>query len=40
MEWLAANWLTLLLILCCAGMMFFMHGGHNKSDGKNDKHRD
>jgi len=36
MEWLAANWLILILVLCCGVMMAFMHGGHNKDD--NHKH--
>lgn len=35
MTWLLNNWILLLLVLCM-GMMFFMHGGHGKSDV--DKH--
>ncbi len=39
MEWLADNWLILLLVLCCVGMMFFMHGGHGKTGDSDDKHK-
>ncbi len=39
MTWFAANWLLLLLVLCCVGMVFFMRGGHGKSEKKNDQHK-
>lgn len=38
MEWLAANWLVLILVLCCGVMMIFMHGGQNKGS-QNDIHK-
>ncbi len=37
MEWLSANWLILLLVVCCVAMMAFMHGGHGKGDGDDRK---
>ena len=39
MTWLAENWLLLLLVLCCVGMMLFMHGGHGKSDKESEQHK-
>jgi len=39
MDWLADNWLFIVLILCCGGMMFFMHGGQSKSYDKKDRHQ-
>jgi len=28
MDWLAGNWIWVVLIAACVGMHFFGHGGH------------
>jgi len=39
MTWLTSYWLLILLVLCCVGMVVFMHGGHDKPEKKNDQHK-
>lgn len=43
MDWLADNWVLVLLVVAFIGVHFFMHGGHGSSSGgdagKKGKHR-
>ncbi len=42
MEWLAENWIWILVGAVFVGMHLFGHGGHGKhsKQGKSDKHVD